>query len=243
MTGISFVNSTGGGALNGANVTLTYPAGVGVGDVSVVTVTLGTSKASTLSVTSSSGAASFYSQIVSTIQSSNVRFGVFRRVIASSAELSCIVTGTGGSTDSTTAVLQAFDFVERTTPEDVTATSTNGSGTTPDSPSITVASCGCAIISAVGIGIVSAPTAPSSFLNSVVATGNDTNKATSAMAWITNASTAAFNPTTWTSTSATWISATVALRRGFGHDQGGIDVCDSNENVVRESRKTVVRSY
>lgn len=241
MTDISFVNSTGGGAINGGNVTLTYPAGVGPGDCSIVTVTLGTSKTTTLSVTSSSGAASFYSQIVTTIQSSFVRFGVFRRIIASSAELSCIVTGSGGSTDATSAVIHVFENVDRTTPEDVTATSTNGGSTTPDSPSITVASCGCAIISAVGIGIVSAPTAPSSFVNSQVATGSDTHPITSAAAWITNNSTAAFNPTTWTSTSATWASATIALRRAY--DQGFEKGWRSDSEQVDEMRRVVVRSY
>ncbi len=242
MTAIALVGSTGGGAINGGNVTLTYPAG-SVGNCSIVTVTLGTSKASTLSVTSSSGAASFYTQIVTTLQSSNVRFGVFRRIVQSSAETSVIVTGTGGSTDATSGVMHVFSNVDRTTPEDVTATSTNGASTTPDSPSITVASCGDAIMSAVGIGIVSAPTAPSSFLNSQVATGSDTNPITSAAAWITNASTAAFNPTTWTSTTATWTSATIALRRAFGHDTGGFDVMDSSEILAREERTTIVRSY
>lgn len=241
MTAIAFVNSTGGGAINGNNVTLTYPAGVGPGDVAVVTVTHGTSKASTLSVTSSSGAASFYTQIVTTIVSSFARFGVFRRVIVSSAELSCIVTGTGGSTDSTATVIHVFENVDRTTPEDVTATSTTGNGTTPDSPSITVGSCGCAIISAIGLQFISAPTAPSSFLNSQVATGNDTLDATAAAAWITNTTTAAFNPTNWTSTSAAWCSATIALRRAY--DQGFEKGWQSDSELVDERRRIVVRSY
>lgn len=242
MTAISLIGSTGGGATNGGNVALTYPSPAR-GNVAVVTVCIGTGTAPTLAVVSSSGGAGFFTQIVSTIRSSNHSFGVFRRVISSPLELGCRVNGNGLSTSSVTAVLHMFANVDRTTPEDVTPTSTNGASTTPDSPSITVASCGCAIVSAIGLGLVSAPTAPSSFLNSQVATGADTVPASAAAAWITNASTAAFNPTTWTSTSQVWISATIALRRAFGHDTGGSAIGTRSAAQVQEQRRVVVKSY
>lgn len=241
MSAISLAGSTGGGAINGGNVTLTYPAGSNaVGNVAICTVTLGTSRAQVLAVASSSGAA--YSQIVSTIQSSNVRFGVFRRIILSTGETQATITGTGGSTDATSTVIHLFAAVDKTTPEDVTATSTNGSGTTPDSPSITVASSGDAIISAIGIGLVSVPTAPSSFLNTAIGSATDTHPATSAAAWITNASTAAFNPAAWASTTATWISATIALRREY--DIGAYEIgTQTDASIAVEARKVVLRSY
>ncbi len=241
MSAISLAGSTGGSALNGGTVTLTYPAAARAnGNVAVCVVTLGTAAATALAVASSSGAA--YTQIVTTVQSSNVRFGVFRRILQSTAETQAVITGTGGSTDTTSGVIMIYSAVDRTTPEDVTATSTNGSGTSPNSPSITVASSGDAIITAIGIGLVSVPTAPSSYANTTIASGADTRPATSAAAWITNASTAAIDPAAWASTTATWISATIALRREYDIAANGVGD-ETEASIVRESRRVVVRSY
>jgi len=212
---ITFVGATSGGAINGGDATITLPGTYSAGDYSIVGVTLATSKAATLSVTSSSGDA--YTQIVTTIDTSNTVFGVFRRLIVSTGETQITVTGTAGASDTTTGIVMIFDGVHPYTPEDVTPTSTNGASATPDSPSITVVSCSDVIITAVGFGTtltaVNPPTPPSSFLNPTTANSTDTNSAKSGMAWITNATTAAFNPAAWTSTaSVTWASATIALR-------------------------------
>lgn len=237
---ITFVGSTGGNAINGGNVTLTYRGQYSSNAYALVAVTLATSKASVLAVASSSGAA--FTQVVTTIASSYARFGVFRRLLGSSAETQCTITGTGGSTDATSCVIHLFRNVDITTPEDATATSTTGASSTPDSPSITVASCGCAIISAIGISILASPTAPSSFLNLTMASGNDTRDATTSQAWITNLTTGAFNPAAWGSTlSNQWCSATIALRpAAFIWDEVGIT---SAEAAVKEARLTIIRSY
>lgn len=212
---ISFLgSSTGGGATNGGNVTLTLPSSTGNGDVVIAICAIGSSRAApTLTVTTSVGAETF-TQIVTTIRTSNCHFGVFRRVLTA-ARTQAIFTGTANTSDTTAGVAFVYRGVDNTTPEDVAATSTNGSGTTPDSPSITVASSVTGIITCFGAQINdTAVTAPSSFLNTANATANDNWDATIGAAWITYSSTTAINPGAWSGlTSATWASATIALRQ------------------------------
>lgn len=209
---ISFVGSSIQAVGNGGNATIDFSP-VAVGDYVLLAATLGTSRTTGMAVTSSSGA-SVYTTVVSTVTSSFARFAMFRHIVASTGETTVTVTGTAGASDSLAAVAMVFRGVDPTTPEDVTATSTTGSGTTPDSPLITVASCGCAIISAFGAQINDAAvTPPSSFLNATTINNNDTLDATTGQAWLTYSSTAPFDPTSWTNLiSATWVSATVALR-------------------------------
>lgn len=209
---ISFVGSSEQGVGNGGNATINFSP-VSVGDYVLLAATLGTTRTTGMAVTSSSGGA-VYTTVLSTITSSFARFAMFRHIVASTGETTVTITGTAGASDSLAAVAMVFSGVDPTTPEDATATSTTGSGTTPDSPSITVASCGCAIISAFGAQVTDATvTQPTSFINPVVINNNDTIDATTGQAWLTYNSTAPFNPTSWTGlTSATWIAATVALR-------------------------------
>lgn len=241
---ISFVGSTAGGTINGGNVTLTFPGTYKPGDYAYIATTLGTSKATNPTIQSSSGGTSStnFTSLITTAVSSYCRFGVFRIEITSTAtQTQAVSIGTGGSTDAAAAAVLILRGVEDTSPEDVTATSTTGNGTNADSPSITPVSCSAAIISAIGLQLVSAPTAPSSFLNAATANANDTNDATTGIAWITNVSTAAFNPAAWTSTSAAWCSATVAVRPA--NEFAGALLHDTNPSLVNEMRRVVVRSY
>lgn len=241
---ISFIGSTGGSAINGGNVTLTLPGTYSSGDVAVVTVTLGTSKATSLSVASSSGGA--FSQIVTTTNSSFARFGVFRQVLASTTSVQAVITGSGGSTDSTSGVVHIFRGVDNTTPEDATPTSTTGSGTSWDSPSITPVTSNDVILTCVGGQTILAITAPSSFSDATTASGNDTFDCRSGQAWITNATTSAFDPAAWTSTATvSWVAATVALRPFIPPDifwasfAAGPDIAPQ----IDEMRRVTVRSY
>lgn len=247
---ISFIGSTGGSAINGGNVTLTLPGTYKAGDVAIVNITLGTSKATTMSVASSSGGA--YDQIVSTITSSLVRFAVFAETIPSTGALTqAVITGTGGSTDATAAVVHIFRGCELSSVasgqidgQDVAATSTTGATANPDSPSITVASCSCVVITSVGFGIINALTAATSWLNATTAVGNDTNPANAAQAWITNVSTSALNPVQWTSTGVadTWCSATIALKPSI--DYGSVFGTQMDMGADAERAKTfAIESY
>lgn len=240
---ISFVGSTAGGAVNGGNVTLTLPGTFKPGDVAYVTATLGTSRTTSPTVRSSSGGTSStnFTELITSVNSSYCRFSVFRLSITSTAtQTQAVVIGTANSTDATAGAVLILRGAENSSPEDVTSTSTTGASANADSPSITVVSCSDAIISAIGIQFVSIPTAPSSFLNAATANANDTIDATAGIAWITNATTAAFNPTAWTSTSASWCSATVAVRPSI--DYAGFFAAgpDTASAVDREKFVTIV---
>lgn len=208
---ISFVGATSNSTANGNTVTLTLPSTLmAAGDCVIVAYSV--PRAITMGVTSSSTSTG-YTEIVSTVTSGNLRFAVYRRIVPT-AETNAICTGTGNAQDANAAVALIFRGVDQSTPEDATATSTLGSGTTPDSPSITIVTSNAAIISAVGSLTADATvTAPSSFLNQTDANASDTRSVTTAQAWLTSASTSSFDPGSWSNfTSAAWCSATIALR-------------------------------
>ena len=210
---ISWVANAEGSAINGGDITITLPtSSMQEGDVVIVTNTVPINSF-VFSVTSSSTGTG-YTQIVPTVETSLMSFGVFRRIMGATVDTQVRCLGSAVLADGDTAVVQIFRGVDQTTPEDVTPTSTTGSGTTPNSPSITVANANCAILTCVGANENdTAVTAPSSFLNQVDINANDTDPTTSAMAWITHTSTSAFDPASWTSfLSSPWCSATVALR-------------------------------
>lgn len=210
---IAFEGVVSGRAVNGGTITLVIPASAAViGNCAVVSVMFGTSRTPTLSVVSSTGIS--YTQITATTTSSYARVGTFRRIFASTGEVTLTIAGNAIATDGLTGIAEVFSGVDTTTPEDVTAVSTIGTGTTPTSASITVVSCGCAIISAFGARVVDVSvTAPTSFLDARSTASNETNGASAGFAWITNSSTSAYAPTSWTGlTSASWVATTVALR-------------------------------
>jgi hypothetical protein len=242
--GVQFIGTTSGSALNGGNVAITYPGPFKSSDVAIVTVTLGASIASVLSVASSSGATTLYTQIVTTIRTSNVSFGVFRRVIASTAEQAISITGNGALLTSVTGVVHIFRGVNPTTPEDVAATSTSGGSVSPLSPPITPVTFGCGIISAAGLGtqISALLTGPTGFLNFQSTTGADTDPATVGQAWIPNGSTSTKTPGAFTSSAtATWASATIALRPAtITWSEASLTSADP---VATEARRVVIRSY
>lgn len=238
---ISFVGAAENSTTNGNNPVLTLPA-LSAGDCVIVAYSV--PRATTLNVTSSSTSTG-YTQIVSTVTNGNLNFGVFRRLVPT-AETQAICTGSGNGQDAITAVAMVFTGVDQSTPEDVTATSTTGTSTTPDSPSITIATSNAVIISAVG-SLVSdaAVTAPSSFLDQTDINASDTRSTTTGQAWITSASTSAFNPGSWSNfTSAAWCSATIALRPAstvsFQWYPMGVD---SVAELLRETSSVKVSEY
>jgi hypothetical protein len=234
----NFVSSVSGSAVNGGSVTLTFGA-ANVGDV--VYVAYATTTLKTMVVTSSSGGA--YTTLLTTGNGTGsvLSFGVHRFVQPSPVSLQALCSGTGTVTDATAAVGMIFRFASTGTPEDVTTTSTNGTSTTPDSPSITPATVDDIILTLFGIFNNTQGTAPSSFRNSIQASTTDTRSCGCGMAWLTNGSTSAFNPASWTGfTSATWCSATVAIRSTVVWDEMGVI---SDKEVVIEKQTKRVRNY
>ncbi len=240
---ISFLGSSAGaGNTNGGNATITLPTNL-ASDVVYVFATIGSSRTPTITATTSVGAETFTS-VMTQLDSSSVHFTVLRRVLTA-PRTQAIITGTGNSSDTTTGVAYVFRNANTLTPEDVTITSTNGSGTTPDSPSITVSSCGDAIITCFGAGISDTTvTQPSSFLNTGNGDASDNWPSTTWASWITYNSTAAINPAAWAAlTSATWISATVAVRAVSTQFTNFGMAPEGTQDVVDEARRVVVKSY
>jgi len=233
-----FISTTSGSAINGGSVTLTFAAAL-PGDVMVVAYATTTLK--TMAVTSSSGTG-LYTTLLTTGNGTGsvLSFGVHRWVQPSPVSLQALCSGTGTATDATAAVGIQFRFVSTGTPEDATLTSTNGTSTTPDSPSITPATIDDAVLTLFGMFNNTQGTAPSSFKNSIQASTTDTRSCGCGLAWITLPSTAAFNPASWTGfTSGTWCSATVALRSAYTWLM--TDKFDIEQS--EEARRIIIRSY
>lgn len=210
---IAFLGSAEGSAINGGTITLTYSASaVGAGTCAVVAYAY-PSTGTTMNVTSSSTSTG-YTQIVTTLTTTNFSFSVWRRILPAN-ESQAICHATALASDGVTAVALLFSGVYGSSPESVTPTSTTGSGATPDSPSITVGSANNIVISAVAQRATDTTvTAPSSFLNQTDINANDTLDTTTGIAWIALTSSGAFNPGSWTNFTAAvpWAAASIALK-------------------------------
>lgn len=221
---VVLVGSTGGsGATNGGTLTRTIPVTVQSNDVVVAVACQGTSVTGAFAVTSSSGGA-FTQALSSVFQSSNVKMGIWW-IQSSGQSLTQVVTsGTGGSSDTTNSVVMVFRNVSTGAPLDgVTGTTSNGSGTTPDSPSITPGGTAAngvlpyMVISAFAASVQDTTvTQPTSWALAGNANATDNRPSTCCAATVTIQSTAAFDPGAWSGlTSATWVSGTVLLRPDF----------------------------
>lgn len=218
---ISLVGSTGGaGAANGGTLTQTIPVTVLSGDMVVVAACLGSSLTGAFTVSSSSGGA-FTQALSSVFQSSSIRLGVFYQRSSGQALTQVVTSGTGASSDTTSAVIMVFRGVS--TSVNPTAQTSNGSGTTPDSPSITPAggsSAGVlpyAAITTFAAMIQDATvTQPSSWALTGNSNATDNWPSTVCAAWLTYNSTAALDPAAWSGlTTATWVSASILLTPTF----------------------------
>lgn len=204
-------------AINGGTVTITLPTSMLSGDYVVVTYACPVAPAGGLAVRSSVVGDS-YTNISGTITSTvnACVMGVFAYKQGATVRTQAVCTGTGNSSDGITAVCIVLRDDAQNPALDTTPTTGTGSGTTPDSPSITVITSNDVILSCVAAAISDTTvTAPTSFVNQVDINASDTRSTTAGMAMITLASTAAFNPASWTNfTSAGWCAATVAVRPG-----------------------------
>lgn len=218
---IAFEGSVSGSATNGGTVTLTIPSSAAVANNTVIVVhTINSTRtftSTTWTVTSSTGIN--YTEIQTPVgQTGWIKFNVGRRIMTSTGEVTLTVLGSGQLTDTTAGLALIFSGVSTSTPEDTTPTSTIGLTANPDSPSITTVTANAGVVIYGSIGNSTILTAPTSFLNLVRTNVNDTNPVAAAMAWITIASTGAFNPAAFTGglTSTGWVSGTLALRPDAG---------------------------
>lgn len=220
---IVLVGSTGGaGATNGGTLTRTIPVTVLSNDVVVAVCCQGTAVTGAFGVASSSGGA-FTQALSSVFASTNglVKFGIWWKQSTGQSLTQVVTSGTGGSSDTTNCVVMVFRNVSTGAPLDgITGTTTNGAGTTPDSPGITpgggstsgvlpyvAISAFCAAVQDTAV------TEPSGWTQTGNSNATDNRPSTCAAAIITVQSTATFNPGAWSGlTSASWASGSVLLR-------------------------------
>lgn len=220
----TLVGSATGSAVNGGDITITLPSSAMLqGDYVLVSFMGALNQIPPFAqVTSSSSSVPYVKlseDLVTPASTNNNIFSVFRRVMPSAVETQVRCYGTGTAEEANTAVAFIFRGADPAQPEDVTTTSTVGTGD-PDSPSITVVSTDIALVSCMGTGQIlqtsTAITAPTSFIDAINIVADDTFPTAAAMAWISNPSTGAFDPSIWTVQTGhgtvTWGAATVALR-------------------------------
>ena len=207
---ITFVASVEGSATNGGNVTLTLPSSIMV--INDVVVVSGGVPQTGVSVGTQSSFG--YTELIQFNSSGSYRFVVDRKIMGNPVDTQVVCLGTAASSDGISYVAQILRGVDRITPEDATITSTSGTGTTPDSPSITTVTDGAFVLSCVGSNVSDITvTAPSGYSNQVDVNANDTRNSTVGMATILKSSNGAEDPPSWTGfTTGVWCSASVALR-------------------------------
>src|SRR6478736_2981957 len=205
---ISLVGSAEGSKTTSGTYTINLPGGTTTDDL--VLVVVGTSALYTTPSINTSG----YTNAVSYNSGAGKIEAFYKKM--------------GGTPDSTVVINQSdfvgtylscaevfvFRGVDTTTPIDATATTTSGSSTTPDSPSITTATNGSAVISAVQSNVNDASvTAPSGYgdQGDIGATGSASS--TTAVAWKIVTAAGAEDPPSWTNfDSSSWAAVTIALR-------------------------------
>lgn len=214
---INFWVSQKDSATNGGSpILILGESSMAVGDWVIVTYSIPNSTGmSSTSVTTSTGGVLTQLAVRNSTTAVICRTGVYSWIVDTlSIDITC--SGTGASSDGISAACMVFRDDAVNISLDTTATSTQGSGTTPDSPSITVIASNDVVLSCVGSNVDdTSVTAPTSFINQIDSEANDSRDTTSAMAMITLASTAVFDPGSWTNfTSGGWVAHTVALRPG-----------------------------
>jgi hypothetical protein len=139
---------------------------------------------------------------------------VGRKAMGATPDTSVTVTGSGNANHGTAAIAFVFRGVCPVTPEDATATTTTGSSTNPDPPSITTVTDNAAVIAgANSTANDTSITAPSGYGSQFDIVGDDTNDITIGLSWKAVAAAGAENPAAWTGWSTGgWRSFSIALR-------------------------------
>jgi hypothetical protein len=211
---ISFIASSEGAASDGNNVNLAMPAGLQEDDLVVIMGGKGGAAGGAASVSSSGWTKQAAVQL-----SSVDAFVVYTKIMGPTPDSSATCTGNGVSTAGTAYVALAFRGVDTTDILDVAAATVGPISGTPDSPSVTTISDGCAIITCFGQAVSdTALTAPSGYGDQADINASDSLPITVGAAWKAQASAGAENPGAWTGLSTQTMSAiTVALRPLIGN--------------------------
>lgn len=206
---ISLVGVAEGANIDGADVTISLPAGLQQNDL--VCVFGGFNRPAQNAGVSTSG----YTEDTQVSNTSNTTAFSYKKMGAS-PDTSVTCLNSGNTQDAAAYVVMAFRGVDTTTPIDAATVTTSGNLSQPNSASITTVTDGAAVISFV-IGNVNdtTVTAPTGYGDQVDVTQSDTKSATTGGAWKAISSHGAENPAGWTNfttTTIVWDAYTVALR-------------------------------
>jgi hypothetical protein len=204
---ISLVGTVTGGAANGADVTLTLPGGIAENDL--VCVFGGSYQGFASAGVSTSGYTENTDYLGATMELS-----FSYKKMGASPDASVTGIGSGNSNLASAYVAMVFRGVDTSTPIDATTVTTEGSGSSPNSASITTVTNGAAVISAViSDNQDTSVTAPTGYGNTANGNASDLLSTTVAAAWKAVSSAGAENPEPWTTWSnREWSALTVALR-------------------------------
>jgi uncharacterized lipoprotein NlpE involved in copper resistance len=216
---ISVVGGVAASEINGGNVTLTLTGlGAAQNDVVLVFGGIGGTAAGTQGASGSVSGA--YQQLVSADSGANQFYVGWQRMGATpDATITC--NGNGDAGDSAAyACIILRGVTTASPPTDVATTSTNGSSTNPNPPSIDWSTSGTAVIvgalSVVNDASITIPSGYSSAnLTSFSASGNDGEDASVAIAYDLTPADPEDPPSFTTWSTGVWQAATVALKEGI----------------------------
>jgi hypothetical protein len=204
---ISLVAANTGGSANGGDVTINLPGSPQENDV-VVVMGGHANGGSNQAGTNTSG----YSRVIHTANT-DCRLSVSYKRMGSSPDSTVSCKGSGVGTDATAYIVMVFRGVNPTGDVlDATSQDTTGNNDNPNSPSVSVATAGTAVVSCfIQASDESNIDPPSGYGNSTELSRTETAPVTVGAAWKA-VSAGTENPGPWDSgTSAKWVAGAIAL--------------------------------
>jgi hypothetical protein len=204
---ITLVGTNSGSAGNGNDVTVSIPGGTVQDDI--VLVMGGHGNTAGDAGVNSAG----YTEVIDRDRGA-CQLSVSWRRMPSSVPSSVDCKGSGNAADAAAYVVMVFRGVDTSTAIDVTSTSDESTGNTPNSPLITTVTDGAAVISCfIQASNETSLTQPSGYVNKIQESKTETSPVTVAAAWDAISPAGGENPGPWTGLpSAAWVAATIALR-------------------------------
>lgn len=206
---ISLVGTASGGNTDGADVTISLPAGMAQNDIVLVTGGHANTNPSNAAAVSTGG----YTQLLEEHHLNACGMVAAYKRMGASPDTSVTCVGGANASSAVAYTVMVFRGVDTSTAIDATTTSANGGSSQPNSPSITTVSDGAAVISAFVQRYDGAITAPTGYGDAVTVARTDTDKCCAGSAWKAVATAGAENPPQWTASSFLfWIAFSIALK-------------------------------
>ena len=209
---ITFVGSGDAATINGGDPTITLPSMLQ--DDLVVVVAGDSQQLATVGFTTAG-----YTTFISGLQHSGsgpILWAGYK-FMGASPDASVQVSNNSGSTHSCSAVALVFRGVDLTTPLDATTTTTDGTSTNPDSPSITTVNGGVVMSAFTSEVLDASVTMPSGYSDQIDESADDNNDIVTGAAWKAVGAATAEDPASWTNVSSgAWIAISIALREAAG---------------------------